>query len=253
MDTDFIIPLVQWMQTLSSEIVSLLTLGVCVIGILALLRFFGVAGLYLYGVIVIIAANIQVLKVATFAFIPEPVALGTLVFATAYLVSDILTEHYGEEVARLGVWLSVVAQILMSVIMILSLGYKAAPEDTVHQAMNTLFAPSIRLLAASLIAFAISQLTDIWLFQRINEWSKGKWLWLRTSLSTTISGLLDNIIFSVLAWVVLSPTPIGLSTLIFTYILGTYLARLLVSVISTPVLYLSYFCLPKKQSSVRLA
>lgn len=249
MDTNFIFPFIQWMQTLSSESLSVLILGVCIVGILVFFRLFGAAGLYLYSIIVVIAANIQVLKVASFSFIPEPVALGTLVFSTAYLVSDILTEHYGKEVARLGVWLCLSAQILMSVLMILVLGYKTTPADTAHHAISTLFVPSVRFFTASLIAFAISQLVDIWIFQKLNDWSQGKLLWLRTSLSTTISGFLDNIIFSVLAWIVLSPTPIGFSSLIFTYILGTYLARFVVSVLSTPVMYLSYLCLPKKKNA----
>jgi uncharacterized PurR-regulated membrane protein YhhQ (DUF165 family) len=59
-------------------------------------------------------------------------------------------------------------------------------------------------------------------------------------VSTLIAGLVDNIIFSVLAWVVLNPYPVSLNILVFTYILGTYGARVVVSITSTPVIYLTY-------------
>ena len=71
-------------------------------------------------------------------------------------------------------------------------------------------------------------------------------LWFRLNVSTLLSGLLDNILFSVLAWVIFSPTPISIQSLVFTYILGTYVARVVVSITSTPIIYLSYKFFPKE-------
>lgn len=244
MDTSFITPLVEWMQSLSTESLTLLTFLGCLIAILILLRLFGAAGLYLYNTIIVLAANIQVLKTATFWFAPEPVALGTVAFATTYLVSDILTEHYGEAIARKGVWISFSGHILMTLLMILTLGHSAPPSDKIHEAMMALFYPSPRILLAGLLAYALSQFLDIYVFNWIGRKTNRRWLWLRTNVATLLSGLVDTIIFSVLAWVILSPEPIGFHTLIFTYILGTYLARALVAFTSTPIMYISYWCLP---------
>jgi len=244
MDISFIAPLIDLMQTLSAESISLLVFLGCVVAILFLFRTFGVTGLYMYNVVVVIAANIQVLKMTTFWFSPEPVALGTVTFATTYLVSDILTEHYGKAVARKGVWLSFAAHILMTSLMILTLGYSGAAGDKAHEAMATLFVPSPRILLAGLSAYVVSQFCDIYIFEWVGQMTQRRWLWLRTNVATLLSGLVDNIIFSVLAWVILNPKPISFYSLIFTYILGTYLARGLVTFLSTPVMYLSYLCLP---------
>src|ERR1700690_1699391 len=127
METSFILPLINFMQTMSPDALSLFILLVCIICILLFLRLFGFVGLYIYNAVIVVAVSIQVLKTSTFAFSPEPVALGTVAFATAYLVSDILTEHYGAKVARKGVWLSFVGQILMTLMMVMTLGY-AVPE-----------------------------------------------------------------------------------------------------------------------------
>lgn len=261
-DIQLTTPFIEFLQSLSAEMVSCISFGVCTIAILALLRLFGAPGLYLYNVVAILAANIQVLRGAQFSFDSEPVALGTVVFATTYLCSDLLTEHYGKAAAQKGVWYCFVAQILMTVLMIVAVGHpplsttvmgsvEAAHMINSEKAIDLLFTPSPRLLLASLTAFAISQFNDIALFQYLNKLTAGKWLWLRTSVSSIISAMVDTVIFSVLAWVILAPKPVTLSTLVFTYILGTFITRAIVSLFSTPIMYLSYPCLPLRPHHVR--
>lgn len=205
----------------------------------------------MFNVLGVVIANIQVLKVAPFAFIPEPVALGTLLFSTTFLASDILTEHHGKDAAKLGIKLSFFAQIFTTLVMLITLMYPSSGgitghdsdrllRDDVQTAMYTLFSPSFRILVASLVAFYISQVFDISIFNYIKKLTKNKMMWLRLNVASLLSGLLDNIIFSTLAWVVLSPQPVGFETLMYTYILGTYAARVLVSLTSTPVIYLSH-------------
>ncbi len=244
MDT-FFHTLTLCLQGVSNETLSIGVFFVCIIAILLLFRLFQASGLFVYNALITVIANIQVLKMAQFNFSPEPVALGTVTFATAFLASDILTEHYGKDVAKQGVWLSFSAQILIVVLMVLTIGHSPIDNDTSHQAMETLFLPSPRLLIASLSAFALSQLFDIMVFKKLSQITHGKMLWLRTNVSTILSALLDNIIFSTIAWMLLAPNPVSWYTLIYTYILGTYFARVLVSVMSTPVIYLSYLCIKK--------
>ena len=244
MDTSFIIPVIDFLQSLSTESLAFLSLLGCVATILLFFRLFGIAGLYMYNAVIVIVANVQVLKTSTFFFSPEPVALGTVTFATTYLVSDILTEHYGKDVARKGVWLSFAGHILMTSLMVITLGFVSPEGDKAHGAMMSLFTPSPRILIAGLLAYVLSQFMDIYVFEWISQRTNRRWLWLRTNVATLLSGLVDNTIFSVLAWVILSPEPIGFYSLIFTYILGTYIARGMVAVMSTPIMYLSYWCLP---------
>lgn len=236
------------MQTLPLEAMALVTFLVCAVSILILFRLFGATGIYLYNTVIVLVANIQVLKMGTFYFSPEPVALGTVAFATTFLASDIVTEHYGKAVARRGVWLSFAGHILMTFLMVITLGYSVPAGDKIQDAMMSLFAPSPRILLAGLLAYALSQLLDISLFDWVGRMTQRRWLWLRTNVATLLSGLVDNTLFSVFAWIILSPNPISLYSLVFTYILGTYVARALVAIMSTPVIYLSYLCLPKRLS-----
>jgi uncharacterized integral membrane protein (TIGR00697 family) len=229
----------------SPEVLAVLTLMVASVAILVLFRLYGMLGLMCYITMAYIATNIQVLHLAQYSFASEPVALGTVLFATTFIVSDIITEHYGAVKARMAIGLSFITQIAFTILMILTVTHPPLENAQVLNAMDVIFMPAPRLLVASLLSYVISQLVDIWLFQKISKQTHKKHLWFRTFISTALSALVDNIIFSTLAWVILSPNPVSFNSLVYTYVLGTYVARLLVSILSTPIIYLSYYCLPK--------
>lgn len=250
MDTELVAPLVAYLQSFSAENLTVLTLICCCGAIVLLFRLFGLGGLYVYGAVAVIAANIQVLKISQFWIVQEPLALGTVTFATTYLVSDILTEVYGTSAAKRGILLSFWAQILITFLMILTLGYKPALQDTAQPAMELLFMPSLRLLFASLVAFVVSQYFDVWIFQRMRDMTKKKFLWMRAMVSFLMSGLLDNFLFSFLAWNLLSPSPLDFGTVVQRYVMGTYLARVLVFLASIPVIY---YCRTLKKDEQSLA
>ncbi len=252
METLIVDRFIEFGNAAGGELLSGLLLIVCYFLILFLWRFYSIHGLYLYNIFAVVVANIQVLKTTQFFLTSEPIALGTLLFATTFLVSDIITEHHGLVPARRGIVLSFLAQVLMTIFMAFTLAYPYNANDaeatTVQLALYTLFAPSLRLLIASLSAYCISQWIDIKIFKALKDYTHKKFLWLRINVSTLIAGFMDNIIFSVLAWVLLSSNPVSFSVLIFTYILGTYMARVVVSITSTPIIYLTYKFYPGKKA-----
>ena len=65
-----------------------------------MLRCFAKSGLIVYSAIATITANIQVVKLTQYTLVNDPVALGTVVFATTFAVDNILTEYYGKNVAQ---------------------------------------------------------------------------------------------------------------------------------------------------------
>lgn len=241
--------LVLIIDSVNFEIVWLIFLFFCFFSILLFLRFFGYIGLYIYSTIAVIAGNIQVLKTVDFDFFFEPVALGTILFTSTFLCTDILSEHYGSKKARYNILISFSGFLLMTLIMIFTVGFKPSSNEfnfLVQESLNIIFTPLPIFFLASMIAYVISQYFDVWFFSFLKKITKGKLLWLRNNISTFSSTLLDNIIFSIFAWVILSPTPLPIYTVITTYILGTYFLRLLIAIFDTPFLYFSKFFLPPK-------
>ena len=241
--------LIAGLAVLPPEALWVLLLIGCFSAILIFYRLFGPTGLYVYSAVAIIGANVQVLKPVQFAVFADPVALGTVLFASTYLCTDILAERHGAAAARRAVAIGFSAYLAWTLLMVLTLGFRPlTPAEAgeglawalaVQPALETIFQPAPALFAAGMIAYLASQYHDVWIYGVIRRLTRGRQLWLRNTGSTAISALIDTVIFSVLAWVVFAAQPIGWETLIVTYILGTYVLRLLVAALDTPFMYLA--------------
>ncbi len=214
-------------------------------------KLFGVIGLYVYTAVAIIAANIQVLKLVKFSFFEDPIALGTILFASTFLCTDILAEEYGAKEARKNILIGFSSFLLMTFFMLFTLGFKPIDDLSVGQEYQWAFQTQENLLGiflpfpiffiSSMLAYLVSQYFDVWFFQKISNITKKKFLWFRNNLSTMISSLIDNTVFSIFAWIILNPNPLEFSTVLFTFILGTYFLRLFIALIDTPFIYLAKF------------
>lgn len=240
------------LQSWPPEVLWLILLVAAFLSVLGMLRAFGEAGLYVYIAIATLAANVQVLKPVQFLFYDAPIPLGTLLFATTYLCTDILNEYFGPRSARRGVLLGFAGFLLWTLLMLLTIGFQ--PLGTTesgafdaHDAIATVFTPAPVFFLAGMTAYLVSQFTDVLLYQLIRKRTGGRFLWLRNNLSTALSALLDNAVFSILAWIVLAEQPLDWRTVVVTYIFGTYLIRLAVAVLDTPVIYAAKWCVGKEK------
>ena len=228
----------------------------CLITILIFLKIFGEVGIYIYTVVAIIAANIQVLKIVNFPFFDSPIALGTILFSTTFLATDILTEYYGDKIAKRNILIGFLSFLLMNIFMLFTLGFTPldilnSSEDfswalSIQEDLLGVFLPLPTFFAASMIAYLFSQYFDVWFYKKISKITNSKYLWLRNNLSTMTSSLLDNTIFSLFAWIIFNPNPLNFNTVLFTFILGTYILRLVIAIFDTPFIYLAKYFLPNK-------
>ena len=247
----------------NTEVVWFMMLILCFLSILVFLRLFGYVGLYVYSAIAIIAANIQVLKQANFNFFssinekiitfyePSPIALGTILFASTFLCTDILSEYYGKEKARKNVLIGFCSFFLMTILMLVTIGIQPAEDEwvsMVQESLAILFTPMTSIFVASMIAYLISQYFDIWFFSYLKTISSNKLLWLRNDVSTALSSLIDNTIFSIFAWIILNPNPFPLSDVIMTFILGVYLLRVFIAILDPPFIYLARYFIPEEKN-----
>ena len=228
----------------------------CLLIILLLLRLFGEVGMYIYTVLAIIAANIQVLKIVEFPFFSNPIALGTILFSTTFLATDILSEYYNAKLARKNILIGFVGFLIMTIFMLFTIGFTPIDPNSVGQEfkwafsvqenLKGVFMPFPIFFASSMIAYLISQYFDVWFYSVILKITNRKFLWLRNNITTLTSSLLDNTIFSIFAWIIFNPNPLDFNTVIFTFILGTYVLRIIIAIFDTPFIYLAKYFLPNK-------
>ena len=243
---DFFINVTSYLGVLNTYVLWLIMLFFCFSSILIFLKLFGYVGLFVYSALAVIIGNIQVLKTVDFFYSPEPVALGTVLFASTFLCTDILSEHFGKDKARKNILIGFISFLFMTIIMLITIGFKPSANDWVQDSLTNVFTPMSRFFIASMIAYLASQYFDVWIYSTIKNLTKNRFLWLRNNLSTIISSLIDNTVFSLLAWIILNPNPETLYNVIMIYIFGTYILRIFIAFIDTPFMYLSKIFLPNK-------
>ena len=242
---NFFFNLTAILNSFSTELMWVILLFFCYISILTFLRLFGYVGIFIYCALAVIGANIQVLKTVDFFYSPEPVALGTILFASTFLCTDILSEYFDKNKARMNILIGFCAFLFMTLLMVITIGFKPSSDDWVQESLSNVFTPMTRFFIASMIAYLISQYFDVWFFNYIKRVTSEKYLWLRNNLSTIASSLVDNTVFSIFAWILLNPEPVSIYNVIMIYILGTYLLRILLALFDTPLIYLAKFFIKK--------
>lgn len=219
----------------SNEILWLLLLLANFIAILLSYRFFGKTGLYIWIPIATILANIQVLKMVDLLTIG--VTLGNITYASSFLVTDILSENYGKHAARKAVFIGFFSLAATVIIMNIALNFKPNEFDFIQESLKNIFAILPRIALASLIAYGVSQLHDVWAYDFWkNLFPHDNFLWLRNNASTMISQLIDSVLFTFIAFWGLLPQGEFIQILITTYLL-----KWIVAAIDTPFLYFAKF------------
>lgn len=201
--------------------------------ILVAFRYWGKLGLFVFAMLSALLSNIQALKQVTLFGLNG--SMGDISYIGIYLISDILSENYGKATARKIVWLGMFS--MLAVTMIVSLSLQLAPNayDQAQAALSTIFDLFPRLILASLCAFFVSQSYDIVAYQFWRrKFPAYRYIWLRNGMSTLVSQMLDNAIFTLIAFVGVFP---------WSYLLQIYstsfILRTIIAVLDTPFVYWS--------------
>ena len=203
-------------------------------------RFFGKAGLYCLSAVATILANIEVLLLIR-AFGMEQ-TLGNVLFASTFLVTDILSECYGKKAAQKAVNLGIAASVFFILISQSWLLYTPSPNDGMAGSFQAIFSNTPRMMLVSLAVYAVSQQFDVWLYHKWWNFTQARcgdsrrFLWLRNNGSTLISQLLNTALFTLGAfWGVYS-----WDTLL-SLMLSSYVIFIFTSLADTPAVYLARF------------
>ncbi len=183
-----------------NEILLLLSLPLIYGSVLTAYRFFGKTGLYAWTVFATITANIEVLLLVNAFGIEQ--TLGNILFASTFLVTDILSECYDKTSAQTSVNLGVATSIGFILLSQLWLLYSPAANDWAMESFRTIFSNTPRVMLASVLVYAIVQRFDVWLYHRWWEFTtkrfgdSRRFLWLRNNAATLLSQLVNTLLYS---------------------------------------------------------
>ena len=175
---------------------------------------------------IITAKNAEVFGLST--------AIGTVMFASIFLATDILSECYSKEDAKKAVYIGLATNVVLISATQIALAYTPSAFDYADGAMQTLFGLNLRISIASAVMYFISNLADVYLFNKIKDKMNGKALWLRNNVSTIICNCLENFGFIGLAfWGIYDIKTI------LTIAISTSIVEMCVAILDTPFLYMA--------------
>ena len=219
-----------------NEILIILSFIIIYGGVVAFYRFFGKGGLLAFNVLATILANIEVLILVR-AFGVE-MTLGNVLFASTFLITDILSENHSRKDANKAVVISTLCSVVFIAISQMWLIYTPSENDWASGSIHTIFSNTPRIVCASLLVYLISQLTDVWLYHKWWDWCKKRFgdekkgLWIRNNGSTMISQLLNTFLYTVFAFYGTYET----HTLVSIF-LSSYVIYFIICLLDTPVVY----------------
>lgn len=160
-------------------------------------------------------------------------SVGTFLYALTFPCTDIISEVWGKERAKRVVWLGFLSNVIIAAVVFAAVKFPPAEfwaEENISYVAT--FSAVPRLIFASMIAFLISQLHDVWAFHYIRQLTKGKYLWLRNNVSTWVSQIIDSFIIVIIAFYGTVPLNI-----LIEMIFATTLIKIVIAALDTPVVY----------------
>lgn len=171
------------------------------------------------------------------------ISVGLLPYPITFLITDVLSEIYGQKKANHVVIAGIFASFFSLLIIYIS---KEVPATSWSQVNNdtfiNVFGAAPLAVFASMLAYLFAQFIDIKVYHFWKKRTKGKHLWLRNNFSTFTSQFVDTITvllllcsFQIINW----DKFLGL-------LLSGVIFKMMIAAIDTPILYLIVYWFRKK-------
>ncbi len=200
----------------------------------------------------LVLANAMVFKFfdVTLPFVGiATMSIGVLPYPLTFLCTDLISELYGKKradaIVLTGFAVSVYMMLLLQLGRVIPVSH--LQDESIQSSYIAVFGQSSRAIFGSMVAYLLAQFIDVRLYHFWRHLTKGKHLWLRNNASTMFSQLLDTTVVVMILFF-----GIWTSGEIMTVILSSYLYKLLIAVLDTPLMYLgSWWLRDIKEESIR--
>jgi len=182
-------------------------------------------------VVVLMISNLVGPKICQIGWLRPSAA--EFLFPLTYICGDVFTEVYGYGASRRAIWLGFFAMALLAAMGQMAVALPPAPEWHGQEAYATVFGLVPRFAIASLVAYWAGEFTNSYTLAKLKLFTGGRWLWTRTVGSTVTGQAVDTAVVVTVAFAGTQPVP-----MILRMVLSSYLIKVAVEVVATPVTYL---------------
>ncbi len=176
---------------------------------------------------------------------------GAIIWPIVFITTDVINEYFGKKGVRKISFLT--ALLIGYIFFVIAMVTKLPPANfwlelnnkdpygnafNIDYAFNTIFRQGLGIIIGSLTAFLVSQLIDVFVFQRLRHITGKKMIWLRATGSTLVSQLIDSFVVLGIAfyifgnWSMEQVAAVGIINYIYKFV---------VAIVLTPLLYVAHF------------
>ena len=170
-------------------------------------------------------------------------SVGLLAYPITFLVTDIISEIYGQNKANQVVTAGLFASVFMLLVITVADFITMAPWSPVDSiTFSKVFGLSGAAVLASMLAYLIAQYIDIRIFHFWKKLTNGKHLWLRNNASTIFSQFVDtfSVLFLLCSFDVISWDRFSI------LLLNGFLFKVFFEAFDTPIIYALTYAIRKK-------
>ena len=193
----------------------------------------------------LVVANIIAIKLFSFSvpIIPDDwlidnvwvLPVSAFTYPITFLITDTISELYGRRATTRIVWMGFGCSILMLIMIYIGKILPGADfwvADGGQDAYDFILGSVPRIVAASMVAYLVSQNFDVFAFHFWKERTDGRHLWFRNNASTMMSQGIDTVLFITIAFAGTVP-----GSVLATMLVGQYLVKVCLAALDTPVVY----------------
>ena len=170
-------------------------------------------------------------------------SVGILPYPVTFLITDLVSEVYGQKKANQVVTAGIFASFFSMGIILLANFSEAIPSSPVdHVTFTKVFGLSPLGVLASMLAYLAAQYIDIKIYHYWKKVTDGRMLWLRNNFSTFSSQFIDTLtvitllcLFGVLPW-----------DKFYGLLVSGVIFKIIIAVLDTPFLYFFVYLMRKR-------
>jgi uncharacterized integral membrane protein (TIGR00697 family) len=176
---------------------------------------------------------------------------GTLNWPIVFITSDVINEYFGKKGVKFISYLTAALITFSFLIIYLAVYVKPAAfwldvndTDSLGQAINInegfrmIFRQGLGIIIGSLSAFLIGQILDAFVFHKLRNLTKNKFIWLRATGSTVVSQLIDSFVVIFIAFYIFGNWSLEQVSQVST---NNYVFKFILAVALTPIIYLAHY------------
>jgi uncharacterized integral membrane protein (TIGR00697 family) len=177
---------------------------------------------------------------------------GVIIWPIVFVMTDIINDYYGRNGVKILTYIAVA--ITIYAFFVSNIAMRTSPAEwwrviqtdqgvpDYNLAYKAVFGQGNNIIIGSLVAFIIGQFTDVYIFQKIKEKSKSGGLWIRATVSTLVSQLIDSFVVIYVAFYLGQNWPLSQ---VLNVSINNYIYKGIVAILMIPVLQFVHKSLEK--------